>query len=317
VRDRSDQARLEDLFERACLEAWGGTIVWSQCWVEHYEPYYGGYGGNPGWKIFVRALWHGPHPGYPCHYCGAETTFQQWDARRPVPEGARDLGVTDPAHGWVCEGCGNTIAGCWVRDVPRPSFPFVLPGGPSHIKLEAELPMCGTCGAPFVKGSECLCMISIEMQAYLSLSEYQRELLRFAERELRQPFPAVPSRIPGTPGYPPPWFHPDCLPAKFASPPPLPPAALASKSGCLAAVAAAHVLVPVHIAAALLRLMSRPFSARVTHRDTLRVTVLSPGITPGDREGLPPLQVMPGSRRVVKGRQGLDSCRAAVPLTDR
>ena len=43
-----------------------------------------------------------------CSYCGDKMNFIASKVKRPVPQGAEDLGIYDATHYWQCQRCNNT-----------------------------------------------------------------------------------------------------------------------------------------------------------------------------------------------------------------
>jgi hypothetical protein len=219
----------DETLERICLETWGGEFTWFQRWESKvFDPW-----GHDYFETRVSGLWGGPHPGYPCPYCSGEMVFERWEAPRPVPQGARDLGLKDPAYGWVCPNCGNALGARWVSDRGRPCFRFHLPGTPSG--FGHPLPVCDVCGETFAKGSKCFARVQTTWASHWAdryAASRGGAITNYQEQQDRGMFPFLPE-TGSVPQYEGGWFDPHCLPRDMASPPPLPEGAVnGRKTGC-------------------------------------------------------------------------------------
>jgi len=85
-----------------------------------------------------RYLWLGTFTPPPkrCEYCGETFVWQKVELPRPVPEGARDLGLVDEWVRVVCPECGASL---WLSKVVRDSFDWYL---------------CGRCRRPVFPGDK-------------------------------------------------------------------------------------------------------------------------------------------------------------------
>ena len=97
-----------------------------------------------------------PSIAYKCDYCDGVVQPTIIKVHRPVPPGARDLGLTDQIRGALCVQCGRPF---WVnRRQATENWADVYwePYGP----LEPMLTACSSCGLPLSAGDACcaLCM---------------------------------------------------------------------------------------------------------------------------------------------------------------
>jgi len=162
----------------------GGAEVWRSV-----RTHTNAYSSDSG-ETYVDCLWRGtwsPPAPRTCSYCGTNMEFHLFDAKRPIPAGARDMGLTDPAVAWRCPACENVADQSWLTKYSWAVKAFML---------------CPACCLPFRSGQEVAVHAQFKGSWHTSgwkTHEGDDELLGDSA------------------------YHPGCLPAALRQRPPDPP----------------------------------------------------------------------------------------------